>query len=275
MPASVRSKPEPSLSAIRSAIGVFPGRMIVAGRVSYQRSQPAFARWKIRCGPGAPASDGVAPGTVVDRSRNLPWRAAPVTSAPLRASTGGSYVFSAAMFATETRVMVRPVTRSRRKSTRPCTSGISGMTSSSHARPTRGQSPSTAQGCGVRSSVASRPAIQPSSRPRLPTSPATEQALVAEPEGACGTGGRNVAGDGTPSDAVEPPAAGREAPVDHRACRLGDDSPTAGVGDHPEADLGGAVVLPQAAQSSPRAGHRPGPPRCTRSPFASARRRAV
>ena len=162
MPASVRSNPEPSPSATRSAIGVLPGRMIVEGSWSYQRSQPAFARWKIRCG-----SEFLIV-VVVARSMNLPCREAEVISAPTSASTGGSYVFSAANAETVTRVMVRPVARPRRKSTRPCTSGISGMLPSSHAVRTcarRAQSSSTGQGCGIRSSVWSSPATQASSRP--------------------------------------------------------------------------------------------------------------
>ena len=66
VPASVRSKPLPSESRQRRAIGDLPGRSGVADSASLQRSQPARARWKTRCRPSA------------SRSRNLPCRATPV-----------------------------------------------------------------------------------------------------------------------------------------------------------------------------------------------------
>lgn len=44
VPASVRSNPAPSENRTRSAIGDLPGRSIVAGDCSDQRSQPALAR---------------------------------------------------------------------------------------------------------------------------------------------------------------------------------------------------------------------------------------
>ena len=78
VPASVRSKPDPSESATRNPIGLLPGRSGAVASFSDQRSQPARARWKTRCSPSA------------STSMNFPNRATPVTGSPASAVGGGS-----------------------------------------------------------------------------------------------------------------------------------------------------------------------------------------
>src|SRR5690606_18401159 len=252
VPASVRSNPLSSSSATRSAIGLRPGLMSVVGRVSYQRSQPALARWKIRC-RSSPRL----------RSMNLPWRREPVIVAPCSAVICGSNVFSAAMAATLTRVTVRPTARSPRKSTSPCTSGISGMPTSCHGHRT------DRRGSHETQDRARHPHLNSLRNPALPASedgplhgcafvrwqqtrdpgvvtaaragePAPEHPLVLEPEPPRGACRRHVADDRAPREPGETQFLERE--VDDGAPGLAHQSLTAMRGRAPVADLGFAAV---------------------------------
>jgi hypothetical protein len=78
VPASVRSKPEPSSSTVRIAIGPLPGRTSVVDCSSFHRNQPARARWMIRCTPWA------------EMSMNFPCRCTSSISNPTRDEIGGS-----------------------------------------------------------------------------------------------------------------------------------------------------------------------------------------
>src|SRR5699024_8594108 len=115
VPASVRSKPEPSESRRRMATGDLPGRRTVRGSSSLKRNQPARARCTTRCVPSQ------------STSMNLPWRCTPSTGAPSMVCGGGSTVLRTEKEASSSRSTASPARRSPRKSTSPWTSGSSGI----------------------------------------------------------------------------------------------------------------------------------------------------
>ena len=120
MPASVRSNPEPSLTARPAArSGVLPGRMMVAGSWSYHRSQPAFARWKTRWGSASVVVVAEVDELAVARGAGDLGALERVDRRIVGLQRGDVRDRDARD--------LRPVTRPRRKSTSPCTSGISGM----------------------------------------------------------------------------------------------------------------------------------------------------
>src|SRR5277367_1155527 len=118
VPASVRSKPDPSPGLprwTRNAIGPLPGFSGAAASLSDQRSQPARDRWVIKI--SSPAR----------KPRYLPQRSAPVTVRPCSVLIGGSKVLSTDNAATSTRPIVRPTAWRRRWSASVSTAGSSGM----------------------------------------------------------------------------------------------------------------------------------------------------
>src|SRR5699024_8516086 len=136
VPASVRSKPEPSSRCTRSASGPRPGRGGLGDSESLQRSQPALLRWTTRCSPS------------VSTSMNLPRRTTSVISSPPSAVGSGSYVLSTLTAATSTRATTRPTIVSRRNEVSASTSGNSGTSPSWHVP--RGRGTTTAADHGIR-----------------------------------------------------------------------------------------------------------------------------
>ena len=111
--------------AARSA--TCPGAARCWASASDQRSQPARARWKIRCTPSQ------------SRSTNLPCRETASTGAPVSACGGGSKVFSTENDPSSTPVTASPTVRSARKSTSAWTSGSSGTAPKSGRRVRHGR----------------------------------------------------------------------------------------------------------------------------------------
>src|SRR5699024_10564595 len=97
----------------------------VRGSSSLNRSHPARARWTTRWVPSQ------------SMSRNLPWRWTPSTGAPSRACGGGSKVLSTEKDASSSVSTASPERRPSRNSTRPWTSGSSGIVALRGAHPER------------------------------------------------------------------------------------------------------------------------------------------